>query len=306
MKMNKCFASVIAIIGISTVIFFIGCSKSSSSSSSGGGTDNSNAASLSANGASADNTFDDALNVTIYTNEDNNLNSVINREKTGSTITNGSGGQNNVLGNYYCATITVVPADTVTYPKTITVDFGAGCTSADSIVRSGSFTYTLSERFRNPGAVISVTFNNYVVNGYGLAGTYTVTNNSSLSAGVVYTTAVTNGVITYPNDTSYSFTGTKTVTQTAGIGSTVLSTYVFSVVGNYTITNNVTGETLSAKVTTPLVKDETCPYIVSGTDSFTYTKGSITVNGTFDYGSGTCDNAATVTIGSTTWNVTLH
>jgi len=200
----------------------------------------------------------------------------------------------------------VMPADTVTYPKTITVNFGSGCTSADSIVRSGSFTYTLSERFRNPGAVITVTFNNYVVNGYGLAGTYTVTNNSSLTAGVVYTTAVTNGVITYPNDTSYSFTGTKTVTQTAGIGSTNLASYVFSVVGNWTITNNATGETLTANVTTPLEKEETCPYIVSGVDAFTYTNGSIKINGTFDFGTGSCDDTATVTIGSYTGTVTLH
>lgn len=287
---------------LTTVLLINACKKSSNSS--GTPADNNGAASLSANGASADNAFDDVLNVSIQTNQDHSLNSYIQQQISKGTTTNGTG-TSQPLGLYYCATVTVSPADTVSYPKTIVVDFGAGCTSVDNIMRSGSITYTLSERFRNPGAIISATFNNYKVNGYQLGGTYTLTNNSSLS-GVAYTTSVTGGSIIYPNDSSYTFSGTKTVTQTAGIGSTVLSTYVFSVTGNYTIANTSTGASLSAKVTTPLVKQEVCPNIVSGIESFTYKKGSASLSGTFDFGTGTCDNLATVTIGSFTSSVTLH
>jgi hypothetical protein len=302
MKMNKIFLRTTAIAAIFTAVLLLNACKKSSSSSSSTTNDNGNAAALSANGATSDNTFDDVLNITIQTNQDNTLNSIIQHQ--GGTITNGAG-TSQPLGLFYCANVTVTPADTISYPKTIVVDFGAGCTSLDGITRSGSITYTLSERFRNPGAVISATFTNYVVNGYQLGGTYTLTNNSSLS-GVAYTTAVTGGTITYPNDTAYSFAGTKTVTQTAGIGSTNLSTYVFSVTGNYTITNTTTGEMLSAKVTTPLVKDENCANIVSGIESFAYKNGSVSLSGTLDFGSGTCDNIATVTIGSFTGTVTLH
>jgi hypothetical protein len=301
MKTGKTIFRATMITGTLAAILLLGsCKKSSSSSSST--SDNTNAASLSANGASTDNTFDDVLNVTIQTNQDKTLNSIIARQS--GTTTNGVGTPV-VLGSFYCATVTVTPADTSNFPKSILVDFGSGCTSQDGIARSGSITYILSERFRYPGAVITASFNNYKVNGYQLNGTYTLTNNSSL-AGVAYTTSVTDGSIIFPNDSSYSFAGTKTVTQTAGIGSTDLSTYVFSVTGNYTISNTSTGESLSAKVTTPLVKEETCPFIVSGKDSFTYSKGSLNVSGTLDYGSGTCDSTASVTIGSITNTVTLH
>jgi hypothetical protein len=287
---------------ISTMTLITACKKDSSSSSTSTA-DNNSATTLSANGASSDNMFDDALNVTLQTDQDQSLNNYILQKS--SVATNGMNGSGStVTGAYYCATVTVSPADTVSFPKTITVDFGNGCTSLDNITRSGSISYTLSARFSNPGSTISATFNNYVVNGYKLTGTYSITNNSSIANGVVYTTKVTDGSITYPSDTSYSFSGTKTVTQTAGIGSLDFSTYVFSVSGGYTISNSF-GESLTANVTTPLVKEETCPNIVSGILDFTYTKGNIKLNGTFDYGSGTCDKIATVTIGNSTSTVNL-
>ncbi len=300
--MNKIIVRATMIVSVITAVLMINACKKSSSSNGGTPADNNGAASLSANGASTDNAFDDVLNVSIQTNQDHSLNSFI--EHQNGTITNGAG-TTQPLGFFYCANVTVTPADTTTYPKTIVVDFGTGCSSADNITRSGSITYTLSERFRNPGAIISATFSNYKVNGYQLGGTYTLTNQTSLS-GVAYTSSVSNGSIVYPNDSSYTFSGTKTVTQTAGIGSTDLSTYVFSVTGNYTISNTNNGASLSAKVTTPLVKQETCPNIVSGIESFTYKKGSASLSGTLDFGGGTCDALATVTIGAFTSSVTLH
>ena len=304
MKMNKIVLRSAMVASVFAAFVLLNACKKSSNSS-GTPADNSGAASLSANGASTDNAFDDVLNVSIQTNQDHSLNNYIQHQS--GTITNGNG-TSQPLGNYYCANVTVMPADTVSYPKTIVVDFGAGCTSLDNITRSGSITYTLSERFRNPGAIISATFSNYKVNGYQLGGTYTLTNNSSLS-GIAYTTAVSGGSIFYPDDSSYSFSGTKTVTQTAGIGSTNLSTYVFSITGNYSITNTTTGASLSAKVTTPLVKQESCTNnvkIVSGIESFTYKKGNASLSGTLDFGTGTCDDIATITIGSFTSSVTLH
>ncbi len=300
MKAKLKILKTTGILLISTITLMTACKKDSSSSSSSTA-DNNNATTLATNGASSDNMFDDALNVTLQTNQDQSLNNLI-LQKSGAA-TDGMNG-NTVTGAYYCATVTVSPADTITYPKTVTVDFGNGCTSGDNITRSGSITYTLSDKFRNPGATISATFNNYVLNGYKLAGTYSITNNSSITNGVVYTTKVTDGSITYPSDTAYSFAGTKTITQTAGIGSLDFSTYVFNVTGSYTIGNSFS-ESLTANVTTPLVKQETCPNIVSGILSFTYTKGSIKLNGIFDYGNGTCDKVATVTIGNSTSTVSL-
>ena len=85
------------------------------------------------------------------------------------------------------------------YPKTLTLDFGTGCTSADGIMRKGKLIYLFSGPLLLPGATASVSFNQYIVNGYGILGTYTITNNSSESLGISFTTQVTNGIITYPD-----------------------------------------------------------------------------------------------------------
>ena len=301
MKTGYSLAKTAFLILLPSALLVSSCKKSSSSSATGASSSNSDAASLSESSAASDNAFDDAFNVAVQTNQDHSLNNIILH--AGGTQTNGMGGSTG-LGAFYCASVSVTPLDTVNYPKQIVVDFGSGCTSLDGITRSGSITYNLSKRFRNPGATISATFTNYVVNGYKLGGTYTITNNSSLTNGIQYTTAVTGGSVTNPNDSSYTFSGTKTVTQTAGIGSLDFSTYVFSVTGNYMLANSW-GQSLTANITTPLVKQESCKHIVSGVVSFVYTKGTTTLNGTFDYGSGACDSLATIKIGTYTKSVTL-
>lgn len=293
MKTSLKTFTAITVMLISTVILITACKKDSSSSSSTS-TNNNGAANLSANGATSDNAFDDAFNVAVQTGNDKSLDNLMQQKSSGAA-TLGYG----LTGLYYCATETVSGSS---FPVTLTVDFGAGCKSADSITRSGSITYVFTGKLSTPGSTISATFNNYVVNGYKLAGTYSIANTSTLTA-VSLTTAVTNGNITYPNDTSYSFSGNKTVAWISGTPSNTAS-LVFNITGGYSISSSY-GESLTATVTTPLVRNGTCKNIVQGITSFKYTKGSASVNGTLDYGNGTCDNTALITIGAFTETVTL-
>jgi len=208
---------------------------------------------------------------------------------------NGSG----TLGYNFCAAVSVSGG---TFPVTLTVDFGSGCTSVDGISRSGSITYIFSGRLSTPGTTVSATFNNYVVNGYHLGGTYSIQNNSTTSFSLK--TTVTDGTITYPTDSSYSFSGTKTATMVSG-NITDPSTLVFNITGNYTVTNTNTGESLSAATTTALERKETCLHVDKGIVGFTYTKGNLSAKGTLDYGDGTCDDSALITIGAFTKTITL-
>ena len=253
---------------------------------------------MSANGAVSDNAFDDAFGIALQTGNDNGLNSLM-QLKSGKTdlSANGVG----LGGPYYCASVSVSGSS---FPVTVTVDFGAGCKSADSVTRSGSITYVFSGKLSTPGTVISATFNNYTVNGYKLAGTYSITNTSTTS--ISLTTAVKNGNITYPspNDTSYSFAGSKTVTLAPGGSITTPSSLIFNLTGGYGIGSSY-GDTLTATVTTPLVHPASCKHVVSGIVSFKYTKGSASLNGTVDYGNGTCDSTALITIGTYTKTVIL-
>lgn len=282
----------IAIVLISAAILITACKKNSSSSTATPN-DNSAAANLSTNGATADNAFDDALNIGVQTGYAQNIDN-LNGQKNGSTT----------LGYNFCATVTVKPTPGTTFPDTLIVDFGNGCTSTDGILRSGSITYIFSGKLSTPGTTISATFNNYVLNGDTLEGVYSITNASTLSA-ITFTTSVTNGKISYPNDTSYSFSGTKTaVLQIPPSNISDPTTFVFDITGGYTVSDSY-GESLTATVSTPLVREETCKNIVQGVTSFKYTNGNASLSGDINYGNGTCDNLAVITIGSFTETVTL-
>src|SRR5215831_9429859 len=80
-----------------------------------------------------------------------------------------------------CTKVTVVPNDT-TFPKTITIDFGDGCVCRDGKFRKGSIVLNFSAPLRHPGAVLTITLNNFYVNRVHLEGTKTITNESDTSA----------------------------------------------------------------------------------------------------------------------------
>jgi len=189
-----------------------------------------------------------------------------------------------------CATVTVNPQNS--FPKTIVIDFGNGCTSVDGITRSGKINITLSNYVHNPGATAVMTFENYATAGYKVEGTITWTNTSTAN-GISWTRQVTNGKLTDPSTGYYWLhEGTKNVTQTAGANTpTNLLDDVYSITGSHTVTNPA-GKTRTVTITEALEKKTTCHNV---------TKGKVKIQAQthfaiLDYGDGTCDNLATVTI----------
>jgi hypothetical protein len=78
-----------------------------------------------------------------------------------------------------CYTVTVDHPDLTTFPKVITIDFGAGCSvvfNGDTITREGQIIITITNRWYITGAEHSITFNNFYINGVRLEGTRTLTN----------------------------------------------------------------------------------------------------------------------------------
>lgn len=293
MKTNFKNLPAILLLTSAVLMLMLSCKKDNNSSSSSS-VSNSAAANMTTNAATADNAYNDAFGVALQTGNDNGLD--IMMQRTGrSTVPVG------IAGTYYCANVSI---SGTAFPVTVTVDFGTGCKSADSITRSGSITYVFSGRLSTPGTTISATFNNYVVNGHKLKGTYTIANTTTNISSPQLTTTVTNGNIVFPGDTAYSFSGTKTISVASGSIANV-SNLVFNVTGNYKISSSY-GDTLAATITTPLEKKVTCQYIDQGVVSFTYTKNTASVNGTLDYGSGTCDDQALVTIGAFTETITIR
>src|SRR4030095_9410986 len=189
-----------------------------------------------------------------------------------------------------CATVNITPQNS--FPKTIMIDFGNGCTSADGVTRKGKINITLSDSVHHPGATAVMTFDNYYTVGFKVEGTITWTNTSTPN-GISWTRQITNGRVIEPLSGYYwTHQGTKNVAQAAGANTPLnLLDDVYSVTGNHTVTNPA-GKTRTVTILEALEKKTICHNV---------SKGKMKIQATshfaiLDYGDGTCDNIATITI----------
>jgi hypothetical protein len=188
-----------------------------------------------------------------------------------------------------CATVTVTPVQG--FPKTISIDFGTGCTSSNGIIRSGKINLTLSDSLRKSGSVAVMTFDNYYVSGFKKEGAITW-NNTSQGGIKSWTRTCENGKVTAPDGHYWMHSGTQNVTQTEGSDTPLnLMDDVFSVTGSATVTNS-SGTSRTSEITAALEKKVICENI---------DKGTIKIQGpshyaVIDFGDGTCDRIATISI----------
>jgi hypothetical protein len=279
------------LIAFAAVISLASCKKDSTTSNS----NESSATTLSDSSTDADNMYNDVLNNAFVSFSDNSSVLGASKSQTGKTTTFSTTEVNGTETHLGCAIYSLDDSIPDSYPKTLTLDFGTGCTSADGIVRKGKLIYVFSGPLFSTGTTASVTFNQYVVNGYGLQGAYSITNNSNEIVGLSFTTKVTNGIITYPDATNYHYSHNKTYIMTGGLATpTDITDDVYSITGNSSFSAS-DGSSLVLNVTDPLVKAVSCHNISKGVVSFVYDQA---VTGTIDFGDGTCDNLATITIGN--------
>ncbi len=188
-----------------------------------------------------------------------------------------------------CAIVTQTSVGTG-FPMTFTVDFGSGCTH-NGITRSGMLTITYTGFLLSAGSQMTIERNNYVVNGYHVEGTVTYTNETT-GNDPQWTRTVTNGQVTTPSGEIYTHSGTRTIRQTAGAATPfILTDNVFEITAGTATVTRPNGSSLTATITTPLVKAYTCGYISEGV---MHLDGTL-LNGDLDYGSGDCDDTAVYT-----------
>lgn len=246
---------------------------------------------LAGNGAMADNLSQDAQEVL---NE-----AAVDKGIAGNGFVAGAAETTGILS---CAVVTVTPL--VGFPKNITIDFGtAGCSSPNGILRRGKILVTLSDSLRRSGSVATMTFDNYIVGIHKKEGTITWTNTSTATQRS-WRRVCANGKITNTTTSNYWLhSGTQDIVQTTGANTpNILLDDVFSITGNRTVTK-ANGVTRVGTVLTPLQKKTICDNIDKGTYQI---QGPNHV-AVIDFGDGTCDNQATVSIdGNPPRNITLR
>ncbi len=208
--------------------------------------------------------------------------------------------EKNVLGNFApeiiesnnilaCATVTVNPQHG--FPKTILIHFDSTCTNPNGIVRKGTVRIVISDSLRRSGATAVMTFENYYVNNFKREGTHTWTNTSP-AGGKSWQRKIEGGKITAPSGRYWLHESIKDVVQTAGVA-TPRNFFddVFSITGNASVTN-ANGASRTATILQALQKKYICRWI---------DKGRIKFQGPhhfaiLDYGDGTCDRMATISV----------
>lgn len=229
-----------------------------------------------------------------------------------------------------CVTVTGIGT------KTITVDFGqSGCIGADGRARTGKLIYdfsasspTASVYYRNPGFAMTVTSQNYIVDGHQVSIINKSVRNTTPSnipltpnPGINLTWSVTANVnIIKANNAgtiSWSCTRTKELVNTAdtscykGQGTHIRWSKAIVKLNGTSGGVNAKAENFTS-VATDLVRDFTCapdPFkpkrhpFVSGTIS--YSPGTRPTR-LVDFGNGNCDMNATVAINSNTFSIVLQ
>ena len=194
-----------------------------------------------------------------------------------------------------CATITL-SADTG-FPKVLTVDYGAGCTDADENTKKGKLIATVSASWETIGTTIIIQLQDFFVNDLQYTGTVQLTNNGSRS----YSAVVTDGSVIASNYT-VAYSGERVLRWVEGFDTdTIAIDDVYEITGS-SIGVNRNGKSFAAIIIQALRMQGDCKYITRGQISLTPSGGATR---TINFGDGSCDASATVTINGTDHTITL-
>lgn len=204
-----------------------------------------------------------------------------------------------------CKTISVeYPADSTYWPRTVTIDYGEGCEGPKDRVRSGKIIIVVNRHFLHPEYTRSVTFDNFYVDGYKVEGTKTVSNEGfNENQNMYFSVSLEDGKVTSPEGDVHTKEYNKIREFVSGI-----ETPRFRADDEYMITGTATGInrdmiTYTRTIIEPLHVAFTCKWILSGSVEIA-AEGKETA--ILDYGDGTCDAIASVTIGEESKEIKLR
>jgi hypothetical protein len=249
--------------------------------------------------AQADETLSDTFSdIFLITSQDVSLFDVPINNSTGLS-TDATTSSTWLIPNTTCRTVTISPSGNV-FPKTVTIDYGTGCNDGGKL-KKGKIKAVFSGRFKQAGTTITISFDNFYINGDKIEGTKSTVNNGPNAAGNYSFTVTINNSRTRATGGTSTLTAVKTITwiENSNINPTDDE---FSIRGSLSATTSG-DKTYSYTTLEPLVKKVACLYISSG-------KLLMNITGrpqlTLDYGTGNCDNKATISANGKTKEITLR
>lgn len=199
-----------------------------------------------------------------------------------------------------CATVTVALTAT-TWTRMVVFD---NCTLPNGNVLDGTIIVSGSLNFDTPSHTISYSFVDFHHNNILIEGNKTIVRSLQSTATLTAVHPVANMTIdmtvTFPNGNVYHREGNRVREMIEGFSTPIIwMDNVFSISGSWSTTFPAGNRT--STITTPLIVEANCPYIVSGVVTTVRNDNTATL----DYGDGDCDNQATLTINGNTTTITL-
>jgi len=202
-----------------------------------------------------------------------------------------------------CPTITITNPEPGLWPKTITMDFGEGCSGLYDNSRSGRIIIEVTGPRLEPGTKRTVTFEDYYFNDIKVEGTQVVeTTGYNEEENLVCTVTLTGGKLTLPDGKSIERSFEHQREWIAGL----LTRNIWD--DECLVTGTAHGSTLEGlgytnAITTALHWKRACFFIVSGVVKIQREgKEDVKIN----YGTGDCDAKAVVTKGGESKEILLR
>ncbi len=205
-----------------------------------------------------------------------------------------------------CKTITVEhPNDSTIWPRTITIDYGEGCTGPNGVVRKGEIVIVVNMgRFWLEGFSRTITFVDFYLDDFKVEGTKVISNEGENdNDNIVFSVSLTGGKVIAPDGREITREVARQREWVAGS-----NTPWFRFDDEYMVTGQATGtdrkeRAFTRTINSPLHLKLACRWIVAGSVLF---ETEDLPDALLDYGDGTCDRNATVTVDGVTKDILLH
>jgi hypothetical protein len=196
------------------------------------------------------------------------------------------------------------------FPVRITLDFGAGCPGNDGHTRSGKIITVYTGPLFQPGRSATTTFDNFRIDSVSVQGTHTITNTTPAGGNQTrFSVDVTEGKLLHPNGDYRLWTGHRVITRVEGNGTPMPMDDVFTIEGaaHGRVKHGSLVFNWQSEITEPLRKRFSCHWISKGIlkvrrETLPSTSPWVAI---LDFGNGTCDFLATVTINGVSHPVQL-
>jgi len=205
------------------------------------------------------------------------------------------------IREYEIGCINEVIVDLESTPMTVMVDFGTDeCIGMDGRVRNGKLHMTFTGQYRDEGTVITVTPENYKVNGFLIEGVKTITNMGLNGNDQPYFIVSVNGSVIAPgNAYTLDLTAQRTRTWVEGFETIQVWDDIYEITGSGSGTNRF-GTPYTTQILTPLRVTLSCPWIISGSSKIVPEGIAERV---INFGSGDCNAGFTVTVDGTEFEI---